>query len=186
MSQLNSTAACILGILEMGPPPPDRGGWRPEAGLTGAELWSTLERSVAGFWSMTRSQAYQELRRLEAARLVERADDGRYAITAAGRDAARQWFNDFALAEPRDEQIRSPVGLSVFFGRYLSPAMLARVVGEHRLRYQRRLDQLRMIEHAIPGDRSLPGSTLRRAVLYFEGAIAWADEVLARLETGAG
>src|SRR5689334_21122239 len=116
---LNSTAACVLGLLDIGPPPPKRDRWDRDGTMTAAEVWDAAERSVGGFWSLTRSQVYQELRRLAAADLVT-LDGNRYAITAEGRGAAQQWFHDFATAEPRDESVRSPVTLSVFFGHYLS------------------------------------------------------------------
>jgi DNA-binding PadR family transcriptional regulator len=180
---LNSTAACVLGLLDIGPPPPERDRWSDDETLSGAEVWAALERSVSGFWSMTRSQVYQELRRL--------ADDGlvalqgnRYAITPHGREAARQWFNTFALDEPRDEQIRSPITLSVFFGHYLEGDLLERVVREHELRYMRQLQLLREMSEGLGADRSLPGSTLHRAVLYLEGAIEWTHDVMDRLRSG--
>src|SRR3954454_21318326 len=78
----------------------------------------TILSSRSRKWSMTRSQVYQELRRLHDADLVSTVH-GRYSITEPGRQAATAWFKDFALAEPRDEQVRSPIALSVFFGNYL-------------------------------------------------------------------
>jgi DNA-binding PadR family transcriptional regulator len=181
---LNSTAACVLGMLDIGPPPPGRDTWSDDATLSGADVWAALERSVGGFWSMTRSQVYQELRRLTDDGFVVVSDGNRYAITPDGRDAARQWFNTFALGEPRDEQIRSPITLSVFFGHYLGVDLLERVVREHELRYQRRLQLLRDIDAGVGADHSLPGSTLRRAMLYLDGAIEWTHDVLDRLPGG--
>jgi len=182
---LNSTAACVLGILDMGPPPPAHADWARHPELSGAEVWSALEQSVAGFWSLTRSQVYQELRRLAADGLVAVSAGGRYTITAAGRDAARDWFVGRALGEPREEQIRSPIMLTVFFGHYLPADVLERVVREHELRARRRLEALRAMQAALGDDRSLPGSTLERATLYLSGAIEWAHDVLDRLQPRA-
>jgi len=179
---LNSTAACVLGILDVGPPPPAHAHWSQDPAMSGADVWSALEQSVGGFWNLTRSQVYQELRRLTADALVAVSDTGRYAITDAGRAAARQWFLDRALGEPREEQIRSPITLTVFFGHYLPADVLERVVREHELRSQRRLDALRAMQAALGEDRSLPGSTLQRATLYVGGAIEWAHDVLDRLQ----
>jgi DNA-binding PadR family transcriptional regulator len=185
VTSLNSTAACVLGILDIGPPPPWRDDWSVERGMTGAWVWTTIERSVGGFWSLTRSQVYQELKRLTASQLVVAdAASGRFAITDAGREAAREWFTQLALTEPRAEQIRSPIALSVFFGDYLPVELLERVVREHRLRYQRRLDVLNSIAAALDDDQSLPGSTLRRGILSVSGAIEWTNDVLARLRRG--
>lgn len=181
MAKLNSTAACVLGLLDVGPPPPDRQRWDYDRTMSGAEIWSGLERSVGGFWSMTRSQVYQELRRLADAGLAGADGAGRYAISESGRLAVREWFHEFALAEPRDEQVRSPIALTVFFGDYLEPDLLERLVREHELRFERRRQALRRIEASLDGDRSLPGSTLRRGLLYLDGAIAWTNDVLDRL-----
>src|ERR1051325_10568499 len=115
---LNSHAPCVVGILDVGPPRPAHAGWKRDPTMSGAQVWSALEQSVAGFWSLTRSQVYQELQRLTADGLVTVSDTGRYALTDAGRAAARQWFVDRARGEPREDQIRSPITLTVFFGHY--------------------------------------------------------------------
>jgi len=182
---LNSTAACVLGLLDIGPPPPGRARWEADATLSGAEVWDAVERSVGGFWSMTRSQVYRELRALADTGLAaEREASGRFAITPSGRDVVRAWFVDFALGEPRDDQWRSAVTLTVFFGHYLPADLLERVVREHRLRCERRLDVLRSIEAALAADRSLPGSTLRRGMLHLAGTVDWTDDVLDRISGG--
>jgi DNA-binding PadR family transcriptional regulator len=182
---LNSTAACVLGLLDIGPPPPDRDRWSTDGTMSGAELWTAIERSVGGFWSMTRSQVYQEIKRVTGAKLVDEPTTGRYRITDSGRIAVRSWFHDFALSEPRDDQVRSAVALTVFFGHFLPAQLVERVVREHRLRLERRLDQLRRIERSLREDRSLPGSTLVRGVMNTECAIGWTGDVLARLEEAA-
>jgi DNA-binding PadR family transcriptional regulator len=179
--QLNSTAACVLGMLDIGPPPPDRERWDADGTMSGAEVWTAIERSVGGFWSMTRSQVYQELKRVGAAAFTTEATPGRYAITPKGREAVREWFSDFTLRGPREDQLRSPIGLAVFFGHYVSREVLQRVLAEHRLLYQRRLDVLRRIEAALDHDRSLPGSTLHRAILNLGVAIDWTNDVDDRL-----
>jgi DNA-binding PadR family transcriptional regulator len=177
---LNSTAACVLGLLDIGPAPPWRERWEADGTMSAADVWESVDRSVGGFWSMTRSQVYAELRRLADTGLVA-ADAGRYRITPDGRATAREWFTDFARAEPRDDSLRSPVTLSVFFGHYLPSELLERVVREHQLRYQRRLDTLRTISAALDHDRSLPGSTLQRALFTLGATIEWTRDVLDRI-----
>ncbi len=182
MRAINSTAACVLGMLDLGPPPPARREWSARRGMTGSELWNALDASVAGFWSMTRSQVYQEVRKLADDGLVTETN-GRYRINGSGRVAAKEWFDAFARAEPKDEQIRSPIGLTVFFGHYLPDDVLMRVVGEHELRFRRRLDGMRVIEAAVGDDASLPATLLRRAILMLEGAIRWTEELRVRGST---
>jgi len=180
--ELNSTAACVLGLLDIGPPPPDRERWTADGTMSGSEVWTAVKRSVGGFWSMTRSQVYQELKRVSSAQLATEAEPGRYAITDAGRDTVRRWFHEFGLRGPRPDQLRSPVELAVFFGHYIPREVLQRVVAEHRLLYQRRLDVLRRIEASLDNDRSLPGSTLHRAILNLGVAIDWTNDVDERLD----
>src|SRR3569833_536014 len=67
---MNDTAACVLGIMRMGPPPPAMREPGPEA-MTGWQVLQTAQQSLARFWSLTLSQIYLELGRLEAAGLVE-------------------------------------------------------------------------------------------------------------------
>jgi len=179
--ELNSTAACVLGLLDIGPPPPDRERWTADGTMSGSEVWTAVERSVGGFWSMTRSQVYQELKRVRSAEFATEVEPGRYAITDAGRYAVRRWFHEFALRGPRPDQLRSPVELAVFFGQYIPREVLQRVVAEHRLLYHRRLDVLRRIEASLDQDRSLPGSTLHRAILNLGVAIDWTNDVDDRL-----
>jgi hypothetical protein len=65
--------------------------------------------------------------------------------------------------------------------------VLGRVVREHRLRLERRLDVLRAIEASLGDDRSLPGSTLKRGILNATSAVAWTDDVLTRVgSAGSG
>ena len=131
---------------------------------------------------MTRSQVYSELKKLTLVQAVAESAQGRYSITAHGQKAVREWFAVFAQAEPRDDQIRSAFTLTVFFGHYLPADTLRRVVAENRLRLERRLDALRTIESSLSGDSSLPGSTLKRAILNLSGAIDWTDDVFDRLD----
>lgn len=182
---LTSTAACVLGLLDIGPPPPWRDRWEQDGTMTGGEVWAAVQRSVGGFWSMTRSQVYAELKKLTATGLVEQSAPTRLSITPQGAQAVRQWFLDFALDEPRDDQVRSAFTLTVFFGHYLPPETLRRVVTEYRVRLERRLEGLRTIERSLVEDRSLPGATLQRALLNLHAAVDWTDEVVRRLD-GAG
>jgi DNA-binding PadR family transcriptional regulator len=162
---LNSTAASVLGLLDIGPPPPWRQQWEADATMSGAEVWAAIERSVGGFWRMTRSQVYAELKKLVDGDMAAESGDGRYAITPAGKVAVKDWFVDFALTDPRPDQVRSAITLTVFFEHYLPVDTLRRVVHEHRLRLERRVETLRIIDRTLQEDRSLPGSTLRRALM---------------------
>src|SRR5947209_3637083 len=97
MLRLNATAACLLGLLELGPLPGSDTDVEPET-LTGWQLYETASDSITRFWNITRSQIYVELPRLAAAGLVEitsqrgpRASRP-YRLTPAGKDAFRAWL----------------------------------------------------------------------------------------------
>src|SRR3954447_22397871 len=98
-TQVNPTAAALLGLLHDGP-------------MTGGQLMAAAQRRLGAYWSMTRSQVYRELPALAAAgyvRLAKRAarSSQRYAITPAGKRAFTRW-----LSEPAGrEALRNPVAL---------------------------------------------------------------------------
>src|SRR5215212_7092481 len=114
-AMLNSTAACILGLLQLGPAPgPGRArDWQQDSGMSGWELHATAEVSVSTFWNLTRGQLYAELKRLAEAGLVEPADAPgprgrqRYRITASGRAAFSEWLPIWVEREAGDELLRS-------------------------------------------------------------------------------
>jgi DNA-binding PadR family transcriptional regulator len=191
MDHLTPTAACILGLLEMGPTPGAARVPGPDA-MTGWQISSTAESSLARFWHVTRSQIYAELARLAEAGLVEDTGEGGprssrpYRITDAGRSAFRDWLTDWVAQEPKDDQLRSPLLLTMFFGMFLPDEKLRRILQEYRPRYQRQLDQLsRMFAIIEENQRRIPPSqVLRRGVAYRELMIHWIDEVLVELPTG--
>src|SRR5690242_3836930 len=96
--RINPTAACLLGLLQLGPAPGQPGYGDPLPAMTGSELWRTASSSIARFWNLTRSQVFLELPRLEASGLVESAPPRPrrrqpYRITPAGRTAFVDWLN---------------------------------------------------------------------------------------------
>jgi DNA-binding PadR family transcriptional regulator len=107
-----------------------------------------------------------------------------YRITDAGRRAFSSWLEDFARNEPRDDLLRSPLLLTVFFGDFLPRQLLVRLLKEYRPRWQRQLDQTTQMLGAISeeaGHRP-PTAVLRRGVAYRELMVQWIDSVLEELE----
>jgi DNA-binding PadR family transcriptional regulator len=180
---ITTTAACVLGLLELGRPP-----WMAGSGsadeMTGWQIYEAAVDSISRFWNITRSQIYLELARLAEAGLVAAGEERGpresrpYHITDAGRQAFRSWLAAWANADPRDEQLRSPLVLLVFFGDYLPPATLVRTLQEYRLRHQRRVERLRAMQAAIGEDRSLATATVRRGMAYQELMVRWIDSIL--------
>lgn len=185
VSALNATAACVLGILQLGPPPPAAREPGPDA-MTGWQVHQTAQQSLARFWSMTRSQIYLELGRLESAGLVVAAT-GRgprasrpYRITDAGRVAFQEWLTDWVAAGPQDDQVRSPLVLTVFFGSFLPAESLDRLLREYSLRHHRMLESRRALLTGLGADarQSLPAATLDRGIAYHEMTLTWLRRTL--------
>jgi DNA-binding PadR family transcriptional regulator len=159
---LNPTAASLLGFLHDGP-------------LTGWGLEQAVERSLGGFWNVTRSQIYRELRSLDAAGLVEPGEVGPrdrrpYRITDAGRRTFREWI----ARAPGEEVIRFPLLLWVHFMAHVEPGRMRRFLREHELVHLRRLDAYEEELRRIPAaDASGPALTLRFGVEYERAVLRW-------------
>jgi len=183
--------------MQLGPAPGQKGFGKGAAknGMTGWQINEAAKVSVARFWNLTRSQIYRELLRLEDAGYVVAAGAPgararqAYRVTDAGKAAFRGWLEEFASSEPRDEQLRSPLVLSVFFGEFLPPATLRRQLVEYRARHERQLSRLRAMSAAL-GERvtspsRLPTAVLARGLAYQELLVGWIDDLLASERTEA-
>jgi DNA-binding PadR family transcriptional regulator len=168
MSDLNPTAASLLGFLLGGEP---RSGW---------ELARAAERSIGNFWNLTRSQVYRELRDLADRGLVTAGEVGPrdrvpYRVTPAGRDAFREWIE----GEPGPAIIRNRLLLTVFFADHLPPGRLAEVLEAHRAQHVAVLDQYEALApHLAPGPVA---ATLAFGLAYERMVLAWIDDTAAQL-----
>jgi DNA-binding PadR family transcriptional regulator len=138
---LSPTAYVILGTL----------GWRP---MSGYEIKSIVDKSTRFFWAASYGQIYPELRRLEAAGLIEgkaSPQGGRrrnvYRLTSAGRRELRAWLD----AEPEVFELRDEGLLKLFFadatgGGESAPGTLEAM----RRTHERMIEQLREVEAAGP------------------------------------
>jgi DNA-binding PadR family transcriptional regulator len=160
--------------------------------MTGGQIYAAAGRSVSRFWNLTRSQVYAELPRLEREGLVEAAGPPGprgaqpYRATAEGRRRFSDWIAAFVTAGPREEQLRSPLLLAVFFGGFVQPARLASLIEEYRGRHRRSLAVAEDMLAALGEDSSLPGAALVRRAAYEEMMIKWLTDVLARIPPGSG
>lgn len=165
---LNPTAASLLGFLHDGP-------------LTGWDLSQVAEASIGAFWSLSRSQVYRELSRMEEVGLVEaRAPGSRdrkpYELTQEGRTAFRDW----AAEPPRDENIRFPLLLAVALGRHVDDAVLAGHLAEHRERHERRLADYQQewsAANASGQSDSYAMATLAFGIAYEQMVLDWFERL---------
>jgi DNA-binding PadR family transcriptional regulator len=116
VSELNATAAALLGLLHEGP-------------QTGGQLVSAARDRFGSFFSVTRSQVYRELPALANAGLVRLGKQGprssqQYVITAAGKKAFKTWL----AGEPGPDHLRSPLILRLVHASALTAKQRAALV----------------------------------------------------------
>lgn len=130
--RLPATSWAVLGMLTF------------EQELSGYDIKKWADASLRLFyWSPSFSQIYGELKRLErhgyvTSRTVMQ-DEVRgkrvYAVTDAGRRAARRWARDAAVETP---VLKHGVLLRVWLGHLAEPERLREIVAEHRENSEKR------------------------------------------------
>lgn len=89
--------------------------------LTGARRFNEVARGLPG---LSRALLARRLRQLEAAGLVQRADDGGYDLTPAGEDlrplvfGLAEWGAQHAFGDPRPEELDPDTLMWWFHGRF--------------------------------------------------------------------
>ncbi len=154
-SDINATAAAVLGLLHEGP-------------MTGGQLMAVAERRLGPFWSMTRSQVYRELPVLADLGYVKAGKPGQrssqpYTITAKGKAAFSNWMK----GEPGRELVRNPYALRVAFGG-ASQRKEAEAYHNEALAEARELQK----EAKRDGDKMM-ASSLEFASNYHKAALTW-------------
>ena len=193
MERMNATAACVLGVMQLGPAPGQEGFGRGARGMTGWQVYEAARVSVCRFWNLTRSQIYRELAQLEDAGHVATVGDPgararqAYRVTSSGEAAFRRWIEAFASGDPREEQLRSPLVLTVFFGEFVPAPTLHRLLVEHRARHQRRHEQLRAMTVALDARSAprLPAAVLARGLAYQQLMVEWLDGLFGTADPGS-
>jgi DNA-binding PadR family transcriptional regulator len=158
---LNATQGPILGLLHDGP-------------KTGWDLLQEVRTGLARFWNITPSHVYRELNTLEQRKLVRGGKPGArekrpFTITAAGRRAFAAWIAE----APGPEQIRYPLLVRLWFGRYLDETTLSKFVAAERDEHTRRLA---LYEEMHPGDPHVD-AVVRFGVHYERAVLEWLAEV---------
>jgi DNA-binding PadR family transcriptional regulator len=157
-TNLNSTAAALLGLLHEGP-------------MTGGELVGAAKERMEPFWSVTRSQVYRELPGLAEAGYVR---PGKLGPRAAGKRAFRAWLAE----DPGADHSRNPLVLRVAFGAHHQPGAVAKLVAEARGRHQELLaaNRSRVTQLKRGGD-PFQLATAEFGVAYERALLRWLDTV---------
>lgn len=169
-TELPTTSYAVLGLLCVRP-------------MSGYELATFTDRTIAHFWPIPRSQLYRELPRLEHLGLVvaeivaqTAAPDKRvYEITSPGRQALQAWVDDEAI--PGERQ-KNGLLVKVYLARFGSPTTLRRLLADYRGQVEQDLVDLRAIVDRLatfPQGR-FGRLTARYGVLAAEARLAWLDE----------
>ncbi|GAA4660179.1 helix-turn-helix transcriptional regulator [Amycolatopsis dongchuanensis] len=129
VSELNATAAALLGLLQDGP-------------ATGGQLVASAEERFGAFFSVTRSQVYRELPALAKEGLVRLGKQGprssqQYAITAAGKKAFKAWLS----SEAAPDHLRSPLILRLVHAGSLTAKQRTALIEKARATYSQELDE---------------------------------------------
>jgi DNA-binding PadR family transcriptional regulator len=177
MSTLSPTARVILGMVRLG------------AG-TGYDIKRAIEQSTRFFWNASYGQIYPELRRLEAAGLVEseldRASARRrtvYRLTPAGERVLHEWLTGPGdLFDMRDEAL-----LKLFFSDLLGPAEVLANLRRRRESMEQALELFRGFEAEVAGtegEHVYQRKTLRYGIELVQWMVDWYAQ--AERELGAG
>lgn len=161
----NATAASLLGFLY----------WQP---LSGGDLTTLVESSIANFWNVTRSQIYRELRTLTSHGLIESSEAGArgrrtFTITDQGRVVFKQWLNE----RPGPDLMRSPFLLKFFFGILLDRQTIEDFVQNYRQDNQKRLDYFRQIVPQIAETDPIPAHVAKLGIAIQETILDWLDTI---------
>lgn len=161
----NATAASLLGFLY----------WQP---LSGGDLTTFVEASVAYFWNVTRSQIYRELRTLAANGLITSDETGprgrrTHTITDAGRAAFMEWL----ATPPGPDLVRSPFLARFFFGILLDEGRVREFVEDYRRIQQERIKYFRDLIPEISHSDPVPAHVARLGLALAEATLQWLDNV---------
>ncbi|RSM52017.1 PadR family transcriptional regulator [Amycolatopsis sp. WAC 01376] len=139
MSELNATAAALLGLLHDGP-------------ATGGQLVAGAGERFGAFFSVTRSQVYRELPALSKEGLVRLGKQGprssqQYLITAAGKKAFKTWLT----SEAGPDHLRSPLILRLVHAGSLTVKQRSALLESARTSYTQQLDEAKVATKAADG-----------------------------------
>ena len=169
---LPATSYAVLGMLSLSP-------------MSGYELNRNVDKSIANFWQISKSQVYGELSRLEELGLVqsteveqERLPDKRtYELTKAGAAALDGWLSAPGHGPRR---LRSGLLLKTFFARRMTADRFVQLLEEYR--DQAEVERSYLAEVIERLDPELPETFYARATALYglrqaETALSWIDEV---------
>jgi DNA-binding PadR family transcriptional regulator len=160
----------LLALLDAGP-------------MHGYGLKTEFEAATGDVWPLNVGQVYTTLGRLERDGLVTAGADAdgqkTYAITQAGRDDLRRWFDTPVAREvvPRQE-----LAIKLVFAMRSGPAVVAAVVQRQRVATIRSLQEFTRLKAVAEADGDLAWLLMLDAFVFqAESEARWLDLCEARL-----
>jgi DNA-binding PadR family transcriptional regulator len=165
-----------------------------EQAMHGYELWAELERRQVAKWaSITKTQVYYSLRKLEAAQHIETIDDGDDSLGPERRvyrptDGGRRLLSDqLAHAKWATRRPPDPFLTWLVLSWQARPRDFAAQIARRRKFVAKQLEEDGAALNAIIAETS-PSSDaaliVRLGIRQFEVELAWLDEVAARQRPG--
>ena len=148
---------------------------------SGYELARRFDKSMGYFWSATHQQIYRELGRMAEAGWVsvEEEEDGRkktYTVLQPGREELARWVLEPTVSSDNREEVLVKLRAEAVIGPL-------GFIGEmQRLNTFREIEQRDFLRADLTRAQRLQHAVLQRGIVYEEGWLAWADDVLPLLE----
>lgn len=165
-----SVRQSLLALLDAGP-------------MHGYGLKTEFEGATGEVWPLNVGQVYTTLGRLERDGLVAAVADAEgqriYAITEAGREELRQWFDTPVAREvvPRQE-----LAIKLVFAMRLGPAVVSEVVQRQRVATIRSLQEFTRLKARAEADGDLAWLLMLDSFVFqAESEARWLDLCEARL-----
>jgi DNA-binding PadR family transcriptional regulator len=179
MARLSTSSYAVLGLLSF-------------ARLSGYDLATIAQRSVAQVWPISKTQVYAELRRLRTLGLIEGRDAEHsggpaktvFELNLAGERELDAWLGADTSSGLR---LRAPAVLKLLLGHRASADQARAGLDRFRERVSERLIEL---EHLTGMLQSNPDAVYAWATALFgvricEAVVDWIDEVAGRLPAKA-
>ena len=165
--------------------------------LTGYDLKKAFDSTLAHFWTAQTSQIYRDLNTLEEKKYVrhtvvnqeDRPDKKIFEITDEGRSAFIDWLKDY----PKNEILREPMLLHMFFSGALETVDVIRELEAYKESLKSRLAAIESIGILNEKQPTASSEKMQRENMFwkfcamkgkysYEANIQWAEKILELLK----
>jgi DNA-binding PadR family transcriptional regulator len=166
-----------------------------ERSSSGYDLARRFDKSIGYFWHATHQQIYRELARMETAGWIASsvpADAGKtrkreYTVLPAGRSELARWAAEPAPPMDLRDEFMVKLRADAVLGEVDLHTELQRRIALHRdkLGHYREIEQRDFLHgKPLPREARIHHMILKKGIMYEEGSIAWAQDMLEVLDIG--